>query len=45
MLLRIILLPVFLLGDGFVVAMAHYKSIRKCFKYWIIDGCKAVKLK
>ena len=43
MLLRIILLPLFLLGD-FPVAMAHYKSIRKSIKHWIADGCKDVKL-
>ncbi len=43
MLLRIMLLPLFLLDD-FPVAMAHYKSNRKCIKHWIIDGCKDIKL-
>lgn len=43
MLLRIILLTWFLLDD-FPVAMAHYKSIRKCIKHCIVDGCKDVKL-
>lgn len=44
MLLRIFLLPVFLL-EGFPVAMVHYRSFWKCIKYWVVDGCKDVMLK
>jgi hypothetical protein len=44
MLLRIILLPIVLLSsDIFPFAMAHYKSVGKCIKHWVIDGCRDIK--
>lgn len=43
MLIRIILLPIFRF-TFLPLATAHYGSIRKAVKHWILDGCKDVKL-